>query len=168
MPAEKSKDKNIIIRHYVRPAPGPSLSDLIMAGLRTRSYRLGRTPTPSHSLTAMAYCGRILKHTAAGTVPDSHRIPLLHNPAANLHKIQRFYNILGQSEIKFLNTSTRNSKENSFKGLYGNFIQVAGINNDRQLDLSKASMGGTQDIIPHPDHILVGMFIEHIVAATER
>jgi hypothetical protein len=35
-------------------------------------------------VVAMAYCGRILKLTAAGTVPDSHRIPLLHNPAANI------------------------------------------------------------------------------------
>ena len=35
-------------------------------------------------IAAMAFCGRILKFTAAGTVPDLHRIPLLHNPAAKI------------------------------------------------------------------------------------
>ena len=47
-------------------------------------------PAPSHSISAaMASCRYVLRFTAAGTVPDLHRIPLLHNPDANISVISR-------------------------------------------------------------------------------
>ena len=47
-------------------------------------------PAPSHSRSAaMASCRCVQRFTAAGTVPDLHRIPLLHNPDANISVISR-------------------------------------------------------------------------------
>ena len=55
-----------------------------MAGLRTRL----RHVTPSHNICCNGISQDVKRLTAAGTVPDFHRIPLLHNPAAKIH-IQR-------------------------------------------------------------------------------